>query len=48
MTEELELRILGRNLTDELYFDSADEVASLARGRSFTVGPPWIRRLSVA
>jgi outer membrane receptor protein involved in Fe transport len=38
MTEDLELRFLGRNLTDELYFDSADEVASLARGRSFTVG----------
>jgi outer membrane receptor protein involved in Fe transport len=38
ITEELELRVLGRNLTDELYFDSADEVASLARGRSFTVG----------
>ncbi len=38
ITEELELRVLGRNLTDELYFDSADEVASLARGRSFSVG----------
>src|SRR6185295_14569249 len=38
MTADLELRILGRNLTDERYFDSADEVASLARGRSFTVG----------
>ena len=38
MTADLELRILVRNLTDERYFDSADEVASLARGRSFTVG----------
>lgn len=34
----LELRVLGRNLTDRRYRDSADEVASLARGRSFSVG----------
>jgi outer membrane receptor protein involved in Fe transport len=34
----LELRILGRNLTGRRYRDSADEVASLARGRSFSVG----------
>jgi outer membrane receptor protein involved in Fe transport len=38
MTEELELRVLGRNLTDRRYRDSPDEVASLARGRSFSVG----------
>ncbi len=36
--EELELRVVGRNLTDRRYRDSADEVASLARGRSFSVG----------
>ena len=36
--EPLELRVLGRNLTDRRYRDSADEVASLARGRSFSVG----------
>ncbi len=34
----LELRVLGRNLTDRRYRDSADEAASLARGRSFSVG----------
>jgi outer membrane receptor protein involved in Fe transport len=38
ITEELELRLLGRNLTDRRYRDSADEVASLARGRTFSVG----------
>ena len=38
ITEELELRVIGRNLTDRRYRDSADEVASLARGRSFSVG----------
>lgn len=38
MTEELELRVLGRNLTDRRYRDSADEVASLARGRSVSIG----------
>lgn len=38
ITEPLELRVLGRNLTDRRYRDSADEVASLARGRSFTIG----------
>ncbi len=36
--EPLEIRLLGRNLTDRRYRDSADEVASLARGRSFTIG----------
>ncbi|HKV09704.1 MAG TPA: TonB-dependent receptor [Thermoanaerobaculia bacterium] len=34
----LEIRVIGRNLTDRRYRDSADEVASLARGRSFSVG----------
>jgi outer membrane receptor protein involved in Fe transport len=38
ITEPLELRVLGRNLTDRRYRDSADEVASLARGRSFSIG----------
>lgn len=38
ITEALELRILGRNLTDRRYRDSPDEVAPLARGRSFSVG----------
>ncbi|HEV8580294.1 MAG TPA: TonB-dependent receptor [Thermoanaerobaculia bacterium] len=38
ITDELEMRVLGRNLTDRRYRDSADEVASLARGRSFSVG----------
>jgi outer membrane receptor protein involved in Fe transport len=35
---KLEVRALGRNLTDRRYRDSADEVASLARGRSFSLG----------
>jgi outer membrane receptor protein involved in Fe transport len=38
VTEKLELRLLGRNLTDRRYRDSADEVAALARGRSFSAG----------
>lgn len=38
MTGALELRLLGRNLTDRRYPDSADEVASLAGGRVFSVG----------
>jgi outer membrane receptor protein involved in Fe transport len=38
ITDPLELRVVGRNLTDRRYRDSADEVASLARGRSFSVG----------
>lgn len=36
--EPLELRFIGRNLTDRRYRDSADEVASLGRGRSFSIG----------
>jgi outer membrane receptor protein involved in Fe transport len=38
ITEPLEVRLLGRNLTDRRYRDSPDEVAPLARGRSFSVG----------
>jgi outer membrane receptor protein involved in Fe transport len=38
MTEKLELRLIGHNLSDRRYRDSADEVASLARGRTFSVG----------
>jgi len=38
ITEPLEIRLLGRNLTDRRYRDSPDEVAPLARGRSFSVG----------
>lgn len=33
-----ELRLVGRNLTDERFWESADETATLARGRSFTLG----------
>ena len=36
--QDLEVRVIGRNLTDRRYRDSADEVASLARGRSYSVG----------
>ena len=36
--EPLEIRLVGRNLTDRRYRDSADEVASLARGRSVSLG----------
>ncbi|HEX2643418.1 MAG TPA: TonB-dependent receptor, partial [Thermoanaerobaculia bacterium] len=38
LTEELELRLIGRNLSDRRYRDSADEVASLARGRVWSLG----------
>jgi outer membrane receptor protein involved in Fe transport len=38
ITRQIELRLLGRNLGDRRYRDSADEVASLARGRSLTLG----------
>ncbi|HYO11595.1 MAG TPA: TonB-dependent receptor [Thermoanaerobaculia bacterium] len=38
ITEPLELRVIGRNLTDRRYRDSPDEVAALARGRSYSVG----------
>lgn len=36
--EPLELRLVGRNLTDRRYRDSPDEVASLAAGRSLSLG----------
>jgi outer membrane receptor protein involved in Fe transport len=36
--EPLELRLVGRNLTDRRYRDSPDEVASLAVGRSLSLG----------
>lgn len=38
ITEAIELRVIGRNLTDRRYAESADETAALALGRSFTVG----------
>jgi outer membrane receptor protein involved in Fe transport len=38
ITPKLEIRALARNLTDRRYRDSADEVASLARGQSFSLG----------
>jgi outer membrane receptor protein involved in Fe transport len=38
ITEPLELRVVGRNLTDRRYRDSPDEVAALARGRSLSLG----------
>ena len=34
----LELRLVGRNLFDERYWESADATATLARGRAFTLG----------
>jgi outer membrane receptor protein involved in Fe transport len=37
-TEALEVRVIGKNLTDRRYRESADETAALALGRSFTVG----------
>ncbi|HET9226899.1 MAG TPA: TonB-dependent receptor, partial [Thermoanaerobaculia bacterium] len=38
LSELLELRLAGRNLTDERYWESADATATLARGRAFTLG----------
>lgn len=38
LSDLLELRLVGRNLTDRRYFESADAAAALARGRSFTLG----------
>lgn len=38
LSDKLELRLIGRNLTDERYFESADATATLAHGRSFTLG----------
>jgi iron complex outermembrane receptor protein len=37
-TDLLELRLVGRNLADERYWESADATATLARGRAFTLG----------
>ncbi|HEX7181806.1 MAG TPA: TonB-dependent receptor [Thermoanaerobaculia bacterium] len=34
----LELRVIGKNLADRRYRESADEVAALALGRTYTVG----------
>ncbi len=36
--ERFEVRVQGRNLTDELYLESADEVSAFARGRTMSVG----------
>ena len=38
LSDLLELRLVGRNLTDRRFFESADESATLARGRAFTLG----------
>jgi outer membrane receptor for ferrienterochelin and colicins len=38
VTEGLEVRVIGKNLTDRRYRESADETAALALGRSFSVG----------
>jgi outer membrane receptor protein involved in Fe transport len=38
ISDPVELRLVGRNLTDERFWESADETATLARGRSFTLG----------
>ena len=36
--ENLELRVIGKNLLDRRYREAADETAALAMGRSFVVG----------
>ncbi len=38
LSDLLELRLVGRNLTDRRFFESADAAAALARGRAFTLG----------
>ncbi|HWM92748.1 MAG TPA: TonB-dependent receptor [Thermoanaerobaculia bacterium] len=38
LSDYAELRLVGRNLTDERFWESADETATLARGRSFALG----------
>ncbi|MFP5288401.1 MAG: TonB-dependent receptor, partial [Thermoanaerobaculia bacterium] len=38
ISDPIELRLVGRNLTDERFWESADATATLARGRSFTLG----------
>ena len=39
--EALELRLTGRNLLDEAYFNSADDKVPLAPGRSLGLGIAW-------
>lgn len=36
--ETFEVRLIGRNLADELYLESADEVSAFARGRTVSIG----------
>ncbi|HMB54685.1 MAG TPA: TonB-dependent receptor [Thermoanaerobaculia bacterium] len=43
LTEDLRLTLRGTNLTDELYFASADDVAVPAPRRSFGVSVAWRR-----
>ncbi len=38
LSDPVELRLAGRNLTDRRYHEAADATATLARGRSFTLG----------
>ncbi|MES1241853.1 MAG: TonB-dependent receptor [Acidobacteriota bacterium] len=38
LSDPIELRLVGRNLTDRTYFEAGDVTATLARGRSFTLG----------
>ncbi len=38
ISDPLELRLAGRNLTDRTYFEAGDVTATLARGRSFSLG----------
>lgn len=38
LSDPVELRLVGRNLTDERFWESADATATLAHGRSFTLG----------
>ena len=43
LTEEVRLTLRGTNLTDELYFPSADELAVPAQRRSFGLSVAWRR-----
>ncbi len=38
LSDPIELRLVGRNLTDRTYFEAGDVTATLARGRSFSLG----------
>ncbi len=38
ISDPLELRLVGRNLTDRTYFEAGDVTATLARGRSVSLG----------